>query len=425
MLDIYSYYDIMTIMTTGNFTMNSCKRCSIPEGKFNVVLDESGICNYCNYFEKHKADTLNVKNREKILVRKFEKYRGKYKYDAVVGLSGGKDSTYVLCQLVDKYKLKVQAVTFDNGFLTDFARESITNTVEKLGVDHHVYQPDWDVHRKFYKATVRRLFDPCIACGIGGYFLAIKACHEMQIPLFIHGRSPFQMYRNFYQGSKDIFLPMMKLNLMGHSLASDVYCYLGLLKSAPLRLIPKLIREGRGSGFGALHRYIYYMVNEYVRQYISGIAGSPEEAKQITDEFFIESSKLLGDFVPEFLGYFLFEDYDEEKIKAYLADTLGWKRPAFDNLLGHYDCGLHDAGSYMFQALNGVDVIEPDVAVMLRFGEISKEKADELKRANQPTEKNLEKSLDSLCSLCELSREDLDEILVTLKRDDISKFDSR
>jgi 3'-phosphoadenosine 5'-phosphosulfate sulfotransferase (PAPS reductase)/FAD synthetase len=113
--------------------MNRCKRCSLPEGKFNVVLNASGICNYCDYFEQNKKTILDFTNRENILVRKFEKHRGKYEYDAIVGLSGGKDSTYVLCQMVDKYKLKVAAVTYDNGFLTDFARESIENTINKLG----------------------------------------------------------------------------------------------------------------------------------------------------------------------------------------------------------------------------------------------------------------------------------------------------
>ena len=87
-----------------------------------------------------------------------------------------------------------------------------------------------------------------------------------------------------------------------------------------------------------------------------------------------------------------------------MENALGWRRPANDNLLGHHDCALHDAAAYMFKALNGVDVIEPDVAVMLRFGQISKEKANELIQVNQPVEKNLEKSLDSLCALCEFSR---------------------
>ncbi|MFC1966521.1 hypothetical protein ACFLWI_06220 [Chloroflexota bacterium] len=407
--------------------MNRCKKCLLPEGKFKVTLNTRGICNYCDYFEQHKTTIFNINNRENMLVKRFEKYKGKYEYDAVVGLSGGKDSTYVLCQLVNKYKLRVLAITYDNGFLTDFAKESIKNTINKLGVDHYYYKPNWDTHRKFYKVTVQKLFDPCIACAFGGYFLAIKGCYERQIPFFVHGRTPYQMYRNFYKNSKDVFLPMMKLNLMEHSFMSNICGYFALLKSAPIKLASGLILRARSSGFRglAIQSYVYSMINEYMRQYISRIASSIQEAKEITDEFFVESSKLMGGFVPEFLAYFLFEEYDEERIKTYLENTLGWRRPANDNLLGHYDCELHDAAAYMFRALNGVDVIEPDVAVMLRFGKISEEKANELIQVNQPMEKNVEKSLDAVAALCGFKREEMDCILHTLKQANISKFGSR
>jgi len=406
--------------------MNRCKKCSLPEGKFNVVLNASGICNYCDYFEQNKKTILNFTNRENMLARRFEKYRGKYEYDAVVGLSGGKDSTYVLCQMVNKYKLKVAAVTYDNGFLTDFAQESIKNTINKLGVDHYYYKPNWDTHKKFYKATVQKLGDPCIACAIGGYFLAIKACYENKIPFFVHGRTPFQMYRNFYKNSNDVFLTMMKLNLMEHSFASNIRGYFTLLKGIPIKSAPGMIWRARSSGFGglAVHRHVYSMINEYVKQAISRLADSTQEAKEITDEFFVDSSKLTTEFVPEFLAYFLFEEYDEEKVKSYLENTLGWRRPTNDNLLGHYDCALHDAAAYMFKTLNGVDVIEPDVAVMLRFEKINIEKANELIQVNQPMEKNVEKSLDSLCALCEFNREDLEKTLVALKQAGVSKFES-
>ena len=405
--------------------MNTCKRCLLPEGKFNVVLNDSGICNYCDYFERNKTTILDVSSRKHMLARRFEKYRGKHQYDAVVGLSGGKDSTYVLCQIVNKYKLKVAAVTYDNGFLTDFAKESIKNTVNKLGVDHYYYKPNWDTYRKFYKATVRKLFNPCIACAIGGYFLAIKACCENKIPFFIHGRTPFQMYRNFYKNSSDVFLTLMKLNLMDRSFVSNIHGYFTLFKSISIKSAPVLIRRARSSGFGgfAVHRYVYGMINEYVKQSITRIVDSIQEAKEITDEFFVDSSK-LREFAPEFLAYFLFEEYNEERIKAYLENELGWRRPANDSLLSHGDCALHDAAAYMFKALNGVDVIEPDVAVMLRFGKISIEKAKELIQVNQPMEENVAKSLDSLCALCEFNREDLEKTLVALKQARVGKFEA-
>jgi hypothetical protein len=407
--------------------MNRCKKCSLPEGKFNVALNASGICNYCDYFEQNKKTILNFTNQEDTLARKLEKQRGKYEYDAIVGLSGGKDSTYVLCQMVDKYKLNVAAVTYDNGFLTDFARESVKNTISKLGVDHYYYKPNWDIHKKFYRGTVRKLFDPCIACSIGGYFLAIKKCYDSQLPFFVHGRSPYQMYRNFYKNSNDVFLAMMKLNLMDHSFAANFRSYFSLLKGIPIKSLPALLWRARGNGLGSesIHRYAYGKINEYVQQAIDRIAENPEEAEEIMGEFFDYSGKINDKLVPEFLAYFLFEEYDEEKIKTYLENRLGWGRPTDDSLLGHYDCALHDASTYMFKALNGVDVIEPDVAVMLRFGKISQEKANKLVQANQPTEEGLQKSLDALCDLFEFNREDLEKILVDLKQADVSKFGSR
>ncbi|MBN2075680.1 MAG: hypothetical protein JW762_09030 [Dehalococcoidales bacterium] len=407
--------------------MNRCNRCLLPEGKFNVVLNANGICNYCEYFEKKKKTVLDYADRDKILIRKLEKYQGKFEYDVIVGLSGGKDSTYVLYQLVNKYKLKVLAVTYDHGFLTDYARESIKNTVSKLKIDHYYYQPKWDIFRKFYKLTFRKLLDPCIACGLGGYFLAIKASYEKRIPFFIHGRTPFQMYRNFYKNSKDIFLPMMRLNLTENYLPLNIYGYFALLKKAPGKLIPDLIWKVRSNASVSppAYRYVYGIINQFVREYVAQMAETEQEAKEIIDEFFVDSTKLMRGFVPEFLAYFLFEEYDEENIKMTLEKELDWKRPSSDNLLGHPDCALHDAAGYMYKALNDVDVLEPDIAVMLRFGKITRDQANKVIQANQPSEDNLEKSIDSVCSLCECSREDLKNILVTLKQANTSKFSSR
>ena len=197
------------------------------------------------------------------------------------------------------------------------------------------------------------------------------------------------MYRNYFENSQDMFLALMKCNLMEHSFAAI----------AP----------------------VYRVINEYAKQSIGKITNSPQDAKEITNEFFVDSSKLTDEFVPEFLAYFLFEEYDEAYIKRYLADTLDWIRPDSDNLLGHYDCALHDAGAYLFRELNDVNVLEPDVAVMVRFGALNEETAEELIRRNEPTVTNTERSLDTLCALCEFNREDLKRTIVALKQARVSK----
>ena len=79
----------------------------------------------------------------------------------------------------------------------------------------------------------------------------------------------------------------------------------------------------------------------------------------------------------------------------------------------------------MYKELNDVNVLEPDVAVMARFRVISREKADELIKLSEPTVRNTEKSLDSLCALCEFNGEDLEKNLVALKQAGVSKLESR
>jgi hypothetical protein len=233
---------------------------------------------------------------------------------------------------------------------------------------------------------------PCTACALVGYFLAIKACYENRIPFFVHGRSPFQMYRNLHEKSTDVFLTLSKLNLMEHS-------FEGLARA-------------------------YRSINDYVRKFVVSIAETEEDGQRVVDEFFINSSKLTGEFTPEFLGYFLFEKYDEDRIKNYLEETLGWKRPSEDDLLGHYDCALHDAAGYMYRELNGMNKLEREIAVMYRFGAINQERAEKLLESSEPTPENLERSLNTLCDVCGVSREDLEKTLINLKQGGASWFET-
>ena len=406
--------------------MSRCRNCNLPEGIQDAVLNDRGICNYCEYLERRKRSVLDFTNRERILSAKLGAVRGKYKYDAVVGLSGGKDSTYVLYQMVKRYGLRVLAVTLDNGFLTDYARESVNSTVKALGVEHLYYKPDWNAYRKFYRATVRKMGNPCTACAVGGYFLAIKACCENRVPFFVHGRTPYQMYRTFQKNSPDVFLKLMKLNLTGHSFWANILGYLALLREVPVKSIPGMLRKGGGgnrrAGGFSVHSYVYRRVNDFARQAVGRMADNPEEGREITDEFFVDSGKLTAEFTPEFLAYFLFEPYDEEKIKDFLEANLDWKRPADDQLLGHHDCALHDAAAYVHKRIHGHDILEPDVAVMVRFGAVSREGAAEMVSHNRPAAAGTEKSLKLLCSLCEMSRDELENILDSLNRAGEKKF---
>ncbi|HXB39764.1 MAG TPA: N-acetyl sugar amidotransferase [Bacteroidia bacterium] len=125
----------------------------------NITFDEKGICKYCTEY-KFKAGLVNDPERgkklEKIISAIKETGKGK-KYDCLVGVSGGVDSTYVAL-LAKKYGLRPLIVHFDNGWNSELAVKNIENIIQKLGFDLYTYVINWeefrDMQRAYFKADV-------------------------------------------------------------------------------------------------------------------------------------------------------------------------------------------------------------------------------------------------------------------------------
>ena len=116
-----------------------CKRCVMDDSIPNISFDENGICSYCKSYDDIDSQyPLDGKQEDKILkivdeIR--EKGRGK-KYDCVIGVSGGCDSSYLM-YLAKKYGLRPLAATFDNTWGSIKAVQNIYNIIERLGIDLH------------------------------------------------------------------------------------------------------------------------------------------------------------------------------------------------------------------------------------------------------------------------------------------------
>ena len=118
------------------FSLRKCSRCLLPETFPGIYFDGEGVCNYCRNYERVKVFG------EEALLRSLEKYRGKgKKYDCIVAISGGRDSAFVLHQIVRKYNMRTLALTVDSGFITEEGHRNIRAITEALGVDH-VYLRD-------------------------------------------------------------------------------------------------------------------------------------------------------------------------------------------------------------------------------------------------------------------------------------------
>jgi len=361
-----------------------CRRCLLPAGKFHVRLDASGLCNYCRHWDATKGSILDFERHRPLLEDRVKRFRGRFHYDAAVGLSGGKDSAYVLHRLTSAYGAKVLAITFDNGFLADYAWNNIREIGRATGMDHFIYKPDWEVYREFYRATLRKLGDPCAACSIGGYILSVRGCRDLRIPFFIHGRSPMQMLRHWYPGTRDLGIGVLRGNLGEHSFAALRTQYRSILRRMQLLLL-------------------YLVPNHRVR-------------RRILRELFGRSMS-RDELVPEFLGFFLFEPYDEVAIVDHLeALDAGYRRPENHAILGHGDCLIHDAAAFLYERHHGVSRVLPDIAAMLRQGAITKDEAEETLEANSPSEEAVEISVDHLLERLEMPRSEFDRTVARLSR---------
>jgi len=95
--------------------MNFCTKCVLPDTFPGISFDEGGVCNYCRNTPVPDAEEKRV-HLEKFEAL-LESRRSKHPFDVLLAYSGGKDSTYTLSILTRRYKLKVLAFVFDNGFV--------------------------------------------------------------------------------------------------------------------------------------------------------------------------------------------------------------------------------------------------------------------------------------------------------------------
>ena len=135
-----------------------CTRCVMDTTDANITFDEQGVCNHCRDYEvsvqKEVFTGKEAKRRLNDIVKKIKDNGKNSKYDSVIGLSGGADSTYV-AYLVDKLELKPLAIHLDNGWNTAISSENIKRIVDKLGFDLHTHVIDWDEFRDLQLAYLR------------------------------------------------------------------------------------------------------------------------------------------------------------------------------------------------------------------------------------------------------------------------------
>lgn len=167
--------------------LQRCSNCCVVETQDGIRFDENGVCNVCKEI-KIKKEEIDWQERDRMLRKLLEKYRGQVQYDCIVPFSGGKDSTYTLLKLVRDYRLKPLVVNFDHGFYRPNMLENNIRTFKQLGVDVVRFTPSQRIIKKLMLESLKRKGDFCWHCHTGVYAYPMQIAVKFKIPLVLWGQ---------------------------------------------------------------------------------------------------------------------------------------------------------------------------------------------------------------------------------------------
>ena len=108
--------------------MRNCSRCLLSSSFLSsLTLDENLICQFCKIHEEMEKEyprKLQKSNEIYNIAEKIKNEGRNKKHNCIVGVSGGRDSSYLLYFLKKKLNLNPLAVHYDNGFDSD---DSVSN----------------------------------------------------------------------------------------------------------------------------------------------------------------------------------------------------------------------------------------------------------------------------------------------------------
>lgn len=144
-----------------NKDIKICTKCIYDEKVSYITFDEDGVCNYCHQMDELKKEygtgLEKGKNFFFKIIKKIKEDGKNKKYDCVIGVSGGTDSSYML-YLAKQWGLRPLAVHYDNTWNTAIATENIRKILTALDIDLYTHVVDNkesdDIFRSFFYSDV-------------------------------------------------------------------------------------------------------------------------------------------------------------------------------------------------------------------------------------------------------------------------------
>ncbi len=180
-----------------------CIRCGLASNYPGLTFNADGLCSVCQSYDtyREKAQSYFKPLDELRVLVDGIKARSTGEYDCIALLSGGKDSTYMLHQLV-AMGLRVLGFTLDNGYISEEAKANIRRATTALKVDHHFGEtPSMNA---IFVDSLRHYANVCNGCFKTLYTMAINLAREKGIQAIVTGLSRGQFFET--RLTEEVFL---------------------------------------------------------------------------------------------------------------------------------------------------------------------------------------------------------------------------
>lgn len=299
-------------------SMKRCTRCVLDNTVADIWYDASGECKYCKiHDELEKRHPLGDEMQRYLEARVDAiKKAGKGKpYDCIVGVSGGRDSTYTLL-VAKKLGLRPLAVHFDNGWNTDTSVKNIRNACERLQVELYTVVADWEEFREMQRAFLK------------------SSTPDADIP------TDYAIYSVLYHTANK---EGIRYILNGHSFRTEGTSPISWTYMDPLYVKDVFRKHGKSTRIRSFPHMSLWNLQYFI--WVKGIR-----------EFRI-------------LEYI---DYNKQKVDAQLKEELAWEYYGGHHHENHYTKFFQ---SYYLPVKFGIDKRKTELSALVRSGQINRESA--------------------------------------------------
>lgn len=298
--------------------IQTCTRCLYDSNLPGITFDEKGVCSHCRLTDEMEKEYPTGKvgwAKLTALAAEIKNAGRGQKYDCVIGISGGCDSSYLLHLAKKKLGLRPLAVHFDNTWNSKTAVENIAKVLTKLKIDLFTYVMDNeefnDLARSMLKSSVPEI-DALTDIGLTSTLY--MACEKYKIKYILIGHT----FRT------EGMAPLGWFYFDGKYIAS-IHQKFGKL---PIKRFPNLW----------LLRFLKWM--------LMGI-------KRYRPLYYV--------------------DYDKEKVKKFLTKEYDWHWYGGHHQENRYTCFNH----FYALAKYNIDFRIVEASAMIRSGQMTKKEAEE------------------------------------------------